>query len=338
MPWRTLLRLGPVNCRYHCHLHVQDNLAAPLLTIAQTMSKEPESRGIEKDWMNNLVGALQTPVGSHSAPNEGASLVPDPTAKTFISDPEPRELPDPFTLSPFARSPRGQASNAYSDVSWSDRNVSRTLGLSGLVAILACMIVLCFFFREQVGQTLITLGQKLSGDSTPVATTAATLPAPAESAPPEVTPAAQPMPATRDPESPKPQSTSADLSSSSTNPAPATQPTRQPQRRADHSPSGDSTFAVTSHYPGSQTDFRLGHQLLVEANTPEAKSKAVQLLWAAVSEGSSDAEIELACLYSRGDGVRKNCQQARILFGAARDLHNPGAGAAASELATNGCR
>ena len=46
-------------------------------------------------------------------------------------------------------------------------------------------------------------------------------------------------------------------------------------------------------------------------------AKAVRLLWAAVGNGNSAAEVLLADLYVRGDSVAKSCEQARILLVAA---------------------
>jgi TPR repeat protein len=46
-------------------------------------------------------------------------------------------------------------------------------------------------------------------------------------------------------------------------------------------------------------------------------SKAVDLLWAGVRKGYVPAEVTLADLYRRGDGVAKNCDQAQVLLVAA---------------------
>jgi PilZ domain len=66
---------------------------------------------------------------------------------------------------------------------------------------------------------------------------------------------------------------------------------------------------------------------------------ATQLLWVAVGKGNSQAELELADLYLRGEGaVSKNCEQARILLMAAQNNNNPEAGERLAHLGDYGCR
>jgi hypothetical protein len=65
--------------------------------------------------------------------------------------------------------------------------------------------------------------------------------------------------------------------------------------------------------------------------------KAVQLLWAAVRNGNSDAEVTLSDLYVTGDGVEKNCEQARVLLRAATKSGNPAGMVKLGELETGGC-
>lgn len=60
-------------------------------------------------------------------------------------------------------------------------------------------------------------------------------------------------------------------------------------------------------------------------------------LWAAVGKGNVTAEMLLADLYSRGDGVRKSCDQARVLLIAASRRGNVKAMAKLRELNRNGC-
>ncbi|HLJ23545.1 MAG TPA: PilZ domain-containing protein [Candidatus Acidoferrales bacterium] len=66
--------------------------------------------------------------------------------------------------------------------------------------------------------------------------------------------------------------------------------------------------------------------------------KAVQLLWAAVRNGNSDAEVTLSDLYVTGDGVEKNCEQARVLLKAATKSGNPAGMVKLGELETGGCQ
>jgi PilZ domain-containing protein len=54
----------------------------------------------------------------------------------------------------------------------------------------------------------------------------------------------------------------------------------------------------------------------------EDKAEVVQLLWADVARGEISAEVALADMYVRGDGVPKNCAQARVLLSAAAKKGN----------------
>jgi hypothetical protein len=65
---------------------------------------------------------------------------------------------------------------------------------------------------------------------------------------------------------------------------------------------------------------------------------AARLLWSAVGRGNSTAEVVLAELYLRGDGVPRSCEQGRILLTAARKSGNPEAAEKLRELNVNGCR
>jgi TPR repeat protein len=72
-------------------------------------------------------------------------------------------------------------------------------------------------------------------------------------------------------------------------------------------------------------------------NGPHDSSKAVKQLWAAVGNGNSDAEIILAGLYVRGDGVAKSCEQGRVLLQAAMKSGNAQAKMKLAELNAQGC-
>jgi TPR repeat protein len=50
---------------------------------------------------------------------------------------------------------------------------------------------------------------------------------------------------------------------------------------------------------------------------PRDRREAAQWLWKAVGKGNVAATTTLSDLYLRGDGVRKNCDQARLLLDAA---------------------
>jgi hypothetical protein len=68
------------------------------------------------------------------------------------------------------------------------------------------------------------------------------------------------------------------------------------------------------------------------------RSVEVSRLWSAVGAGSSAAEVALARLYLKGEGVPRNCEQARILLRAAAKSGSREARQQLQKLRTDGCR
>jgi len=65
--------------------------------------------------------------------------------------------------------------------------------------------------------------------------------------------------------------------------------------------------------------------------------EAARLLWIAVEKGNSAAEVSLAELYWRGEGVTKNCDQTHILLTAATRKGNPEAQKRLDRFLRDGC-
>ena len=58
-----------------------------------------------------------------------------------------------------------------------------------------------------------------------------------------------------------------------------------------------------------------------------------------MGEGNTQAELELADLYLRGDaGLSKNCTQARVLLMAASESYSPVAQEKLADLSAYGCK
>ncbi len=87
----------------------------------------------------------------------------------------------------------------------------------------------------------------------------------------------------------------------------------------------------------SKSEIAAAMEILNGGNGHRDSSKAVHLLWAAVANGNSEAEVILAGLYLRGDGVAKNCEQGRVLLKAATKSGNAQAKVKLDELNANGC-
>lgn len=102
----------------------------------------------------------------------------------------------------------------------------------------------------------------------------------------------------------------------------ASQPA-QPKAIADH---GNQELATAESYlngTGGQT-----------RNT----ALASQWLWKSIAKHNGPASVLLADLYLKGDGVSKNCDQARVLLDSAAMKGVPGAGARLRNLQAFGCQ
>ena len=309
---------------------------------------------MEKPWMDSLMDALQAPPARKPAPEERVSEEPQFNS----SIPERRNVSAPLSDgfgggigNPWARParpPLEYEGSTYWNQSRSDRFLAHAPAITVALLFVVALGALCFFYRVQVGRSLVSLGEKISGEPPQVSAMSPSNPSTVPPVPPP------PMQS----DSPEPASSS---SASSANADIATSPPAGSPKDSATSPSGNSndrsasdsgddlvrpsagklpprTSTDLDNGENGQAEFQLADTSLHRARTPEAKARAAGLLWAAVTKGSSDAEIELADAYGRGDGVRKNCQQARILLAAARDKHNALAEKEAAELRVYGCR
>jgi PilZ domain len=87
-----------------------------------------------------------------------------------------------------------------------------------------------------------------------------------------------------------------------------------------------------------KTELALARDYL-SRGSPRSRDVAMQLLWVAVGDGNTEAEVELADLYLGGeDGANRNCTQARILLNAAANDGNAVASQRLEELPNYGCR
>jgi TPR repeat protein len=89
----------------------------------------------------------------------------------------------------------------------------------------------------------------------------------------------------------------------------------------------------------SAQDFATAEKYLKGARGSSRDSReASQWLWKAVSKGNPAATVALSDLYLRGDGVPKNCDQARLLLDAAARKGVKGAADRLRNLQAFGCR
>lgn len=100
---------------------------------------------------------------------------------------------------------------------------------------------------------------------------------------------------------------------------------------------GDIVAPAQTSQPSATGEFLSGTQGAVKNGNSEAgshpeairpkvvtedKAETVRLLWAEVARGEISAEVALADMYVHGEGVPKNCAQARVLLSAAAKAGN----------------
>ncbi len=199
---------------------------------------------------------------------------------------------------------------------------------TALVALAICFVVLVvalYAERELLGQSLISLGQKLSR-------------------PTEATQAAQPV---TSPEAPKSLPTKPAIEAKQVvdAPRPAPQPAPKPNDTASISAKNevpktpsptvdDATFRDTARQPRPAT----GDSSAALADTrQQSPADEARSLWSAVAAGNTSAEVTLAKLYLIGGGVEKNCDQAKVLLSAAAKKGNGEARDKLAQLYHEGC-
>jgi localization factor PodJL len=242
-------------------------------------------------------------------------------------------------------------------------HLSRAAAGSIIAVALAIILgALAYNFRQDIGSIFIQLGQSISGENRTAA------PVPAQETKPDTTPSAeanqtasQPAPsqsAASQPQNAPAESGNAAKSltnstNSNTNAARgAVTPGSSGMKSGKVAPpavkvpenSGPSVVAD----PAAKTDgvadsgigqeeFAAAQDVLHGGNRQRDLSRAVALLWSSVKKGYVPAEVTLADLYRRGDGVEKNCDQARVLLVAASKKGSFEARQILEQIAEQGC-
>jgi hypothetical protein len=254
-------------------------------------------------------------------------------------------------------------------------HMSRTAA-GGIITVALAVILgaLAFNFRQEIGTGFISLGRSISGGSqaTPSQAAPDAQPAGGESdsgateaqpnaapsdAPSQLDSAAKPspskpggavqnfqaaagpsvstpasQPATNARESAATKSPKSEPSSSATNGKPGNTAPPQPAPETASNP-GEVIETVTG-----EGEFNAARNMLQGPNRLTELRRAVDLLWASVRKGYVPAEVTLADLYRRGDGVEKNCDQAIVLLTAASKKGSADARRMLELLAEQGCR
>jgi hypothetical protein len=203
-----------------------------------------------------------------------------------------------------------------------------------VAATLVAVLALGVMYQKDVGNSLIWLGETLSGNKTKASSvTSADKPAGSSSTA---------LPTTKPEVAPD---GSADKNSSAA--LPDSDPVAESKKAADdaaklagtkpQSPAATPNASNVSDRSVSALD-RQNAAAAQKTEPNWSETDSVETLWGAVQAGSVSAEVSLAERFARGAGVNKNCDQAKVLMKAAADKGNREARLRLYELETNGCQ
>jgi PilZ domain len=140
---------------------------------------------------------------------------------------------------------------------------------------------------------------------------------------------------------PAPSAMSARVAAAS-NPRPAASPAgaqpSHPPANAHAAPASSSAPSASSPPADHGQAYVAQARKYLRSSDPADSALAANLLWSAIQAGNAQAELMLADLYLRGQGVPKNCRQAEALLNAAQAANVPGSSEKLQELQTYGCR
>jgi hypothetical protein len=308
---------------------------------------EETNAPIEYGFASAAVASAAAAGASYGGARQARSSIPEErvpreASSVRIAEPEVAPIPPwvnqqttgfPVLESGYA-APFHQPVMPYPDPHRRSAAVWRGIAVSATVI---ALVALGIVYQKDVGNSLIWIGETMSGKTK------------ASTVVPEKQPnsnASAPSGGTDIPGS----SDVADHGLSSTTPANAGDPntissTADGEGSAAKPPAagrnpGQSAVAPSA-VGGSERSESILERQGAAAAKPEPTWKegdSIDTLWGAVQGGSISAEISLAERFARGDGVNKNCDQAKVLMKAAADHGNREARLRLYELETGGCR
>jgi len=196
----------------------------------------------------------------------------------------------------------------------------RGIAIAATVVALAALVIV---YQRDVGTSLIWLGETLTGKTK--ASSVVPDKQPASTAPASGTQSSSEIPAA---------TPTADKNASS-DPDDSGLPRQKDLATAGHS---DGLDGVASDAGGHSESVLERQSLPSKAEPTFTDGDSVESLWGAVQSGSISAEVSLAERFARGQGVNKNCDQAKVLMKAAADRGNREARLRLYEMETAGCR
>jgi hypothetical protein len=206
-------------------------------------------------------------------------------------------------------------------------NRTAAKAIIGLAFAIIC-VALVLSFRREVGQAFIRFGQILIGVEANPSVPQQTSPAAAAATPEDDSypPVAVPF---------KPPVSQADTAASPDSPTSNATTTSNTNTNNEVTQVPDAPSAAASE--NGQKEFEQARNILKGNHRRRDLPNAVSLLWSSVEKGYVSAEVTLADLYTRGDGVDKSCEQARVLIEAAVRKGSPEARRRLNLLKQQGC-
>lgn len=269
---------------------------------------------------------LEPPPGRNPVPLSEILIQPPSVTATHSPAPAPsaprRTVPPP--LEPLSA---WESETDATSPGWME---SFTLGRAVGIMVILTLIVGGVVYHREVGHVLIWLGGQIAGEE-PQETSQITRP---PVLPLGVTPQSTAAPAnpgqasaSSQQDSASPENKTAEPSSSETSGVPHAEAGRVPETAPADSSSGNG-----------QEEYQRAMQILKTPSRRAELPEAVRLLWLAVRKNHVGAEITLAELYHQGRGVRKSCDQTRVLLSAAARRGSPDARKRLQEFVREGCR
>lgn len=301
--------------------------------------REPVSR-VPSDSPPAVAPPPATPHYSYTPPSWNPQSGPPPTFALMADDPE---------YSRYAElglpTPRGKFFSGF---------------LTGVLITAIAAAALAFAYGTTINEVLNQSRAALGLSPTPAppaasvpATPSASTPSPSAPAPAAPSPSAQASAtagATQAPIAPAPAPNPGDASNAYNGAAPPNTlppaPAAMPSEPAMPGPQPSNQAATATSRGGPPTpapdsgaaELAVAQRYLNPKSGAAEHAAAVPALWDAIQKGNLQAEVMLADLYARGDGVTKSCNQARVLLRAAAERGNSEASQKLALLVRSGCR
>jgi TPR repeat protein len=209
----------------------------------------------------------------------------------------------------------------------SESRIASRIATGFLIGVLVVAAVALFdMFRPRVGESLIHLGEKINGSGNLQPQNSSPLPSSTQA----------PAAGTSATNQAKPSAVQTEAKSDvvqGENPgASALQIDSSKQGNAQ---TPDTTIPRTTPTTREAPSRSLNREA---TSSRQDRSAEAMRLWSAVASGDSSAEVDLARLYLRGEGVPRNCVQAKVLLRAAAKGGSAEARQELKKLPSRGCR